>query len=49
MKCFQDVVRKIEDTKTGSNDRPVKEVVIADSGDLPVDKPFEVEKEAVEE
>lgn len=31
------------------NDRPIDEVEIAESGDLPVDKPFEVEKDAVKE
>ena len=29
-----DVVRKIEGTKTGANDRPKKDVKIADSGVL---------------
>merc|ERR1712168_490697 len=42
-----DVVRKIEKTKTDGSDKPLKEVVIADSGSLPVDKPFEVTKEEV--
>ncbi|XP_028390728.1 peptidyl-prolyl cis-trans isomerase B-like [Dendronephthya gigantea] len=44
-----DVVRKIENSKTGANDRPTKEVVIADSGDLPIEKPYEVAKDAVQE
>lgn len=39
-----DVVRKIESTKTGSNDRPVKDCVIAKSGELPLDGPLEVSK-----
>jgi len=38
------VVRKIEYTKTGSNDRPVAECKVSNSGELPVAKPFEVEK-----
>ncbi|KAL9987175.1 hypothetical protein ACROYT_G001433 [Oculina patagonica] len=40
-----DVVKKIEKTNTDGRDRPVKEVKIADSGSLPVDKPFPVKKE----
>ncbi len=32
-----DVVRKIEDTECGDNDRPVVDVVIADCGDMPAD------------
>jgi len=39
-----DVVRKIENTKTGSNDRPVQDCVIAKSGELPLDGPLEVSK-----
>lgn len=39
-----DVVRKIEAQSTDSRDRPSKDVVIADSGSLPVDKPYSVEK-----
>ncbi len=42
-------MRKIENSRTGANDRPAEEVAIADSGDLPVEKPFDVEKEAVRE
>ena len=42
-------MRKIESARTGANDKPIDQVEIADSGDLPVDKPFEVEKEAVRE
>lgn len=38
------MVRKIESTKTGGQDRPQKDVVIADSGSLPVDEPFVVPK-----
>ncbi|CAD5118680.1 DgyrCDS7365 [Dimorphilus gyrociliatus] len=43
-----DVVRKIENTKT-SSDRPVSEVVIADCGSLPVEKPFAVERANADE
>jgi len=39
-----DVVRKIESTKTGSNDRPAQDCVIAKSGELPLDGPLEVSK-----
>ena len=41
----QDVVQKIESTETGERDRPVKDVVIKDSGSLPVDEPFKVDKD----
>lgn len=44
-----DVVRKIEKTKTDGRDKPTKDVTIEDCGSLPVDKPFEVEKEPVKE
>jgi peptidyl-prolyl cis-trans isomerase B (cyclophilin B) len=40
-----DVVRKIEATKTKPGDRPEKDVVIADSGELPMDAPFETKKQ----
>ena len=40
-----DVVRKIEQTKTGPMDRPEKDVVISDCGTLPLDEPFTVAKE----
>ncbi|KAG8199466.1 hypothetical protein JTE90_000331 [Oedothorax gibbosus] len=43
------VVRKIESSKVSGSDKPVKEVVIADSGTLPVDKPFAVSKEEATE
>lgn len=39
-------MRKIENNRTGANDRPVKDVTIKASGTLPVEKPFSVEKEA---
>merc|ERR1711872_119785 len=42
-----DVVQAIEQTKTDGTDKPVQDVEIADSGSLPVDKPFEVTKEEV--
>ncbi|KAH8290294.1 hypothetical protein KR054_001675 [Drosophila jambulina] len=38
------VVRKIEDTATDARDRPVKDVVITNSGTLPVSEPFSVAK-----
>jgi len=44
-----DVVRMIENTDKGANDKPVKDVVIADCGSIPVDKPFAVAKEPVKE
>ncbi|XP_067133078.1 peptidyl-prolyl cis-trans isomerase B [Centruroides vittatus] len=39
-----DVVRKIESTKTDGRDKPVKDVIIADSGTIAVEKPFSVAK-----
>lgn len=42
---FQDVVRKIEQTKTDGRDRPLHDVVIVDSGEIKVEKPFAVAKE----
>jgi len=39
-----DVVRKLESTKTRPGDRPEKDCVIADSGELPVAEPFDVPK-----
>ena len=39
------VVRAVEHTKTGANDRPVEDVVIADCGTLPVDAAFSVARE----
>ncbi|KAI9456530.1 cyclophilin-like domain-containing protein [Lactarius psammicola] len=32
-----DIVTKIEDVSKGANDRPVEDVIIADSGELPLD------------
>ncbi|KAM3963291.1 peptidylprolyl isomerase B [Aphomia sociella] len=43
-----DVVRKIEKTTTGSNDRPVKDVTIADSRAEVVSEPFSVTKESAQ-
>ncbi len=42
-----DVVRKIESTKTKPGDRPEKDVVISDSGELPLDAPFETPMQGV--
>lgn len=36
---------KIEKTKTDARDRPLKDVVIYDSGVIEVEKPFAVAKE----
>lgn len=43
------VVRKIESVGTDSRDKPSKEVKIANSGPIPVDEPFSVEKADAEE
>merc|ERR1712035_297259 len=40
-----DTVRKMEGTKTGAQDRPVKDCVIVDSGAETVEEPFAVTKE----
>ena len=42
-------MRKIENSRTGANDRPTAEVAIADCGDLVVEKPFDVAKDAAKE
>jgi len=42
-----DVVRKIENVDKGAGDKPAKDVVIADSGSIAVDKAFAVPKETV--
>ena len=42
---FQDIVKKIEQGKTGSNDRPEQDVMIKDCGELEVEEPFAVAKE----
>lgn len=44
-----DVVRKIENTPKGKNDRPTSAVTIADCGAIEVETPFAVAKEAVME
>jgi len=44
-----DVVRKIEGTETGMNDKPRADVKIADCGSLPVEAPFVTDKKAVAE
>lgn len=44
--CSQDVVRKIEKTVTGANDRPVKDVVIFNTHAEVVSEPFSVSKES---
>ncbi|XP_075064317.1 peptidyl-prolyl cis-trans isomerase B [Mixophyes fleayi] len=41
----EDVVRKIEATKTDARDKPLKDVVIVDCGKIDVDKPFGIAKE----
>ncbi|XP_069621840.1 peptidyl-prolyl cis-trans isomerase B [Ranitomeya imitator] len=41
----EDVVRKIEATKTDSRDKPLKDVVIANCGKIDVEKPFGIAKE----
>lgn len=38
------IVRQIEATTTDGRDRPAKDVVIANSGSIPVEEPFAVEK-----
>lgn len=40
----QAVVKKIENTTTGANDKPVEDVVIADCGEIKVEKPYAVDK-----
>jgi hypothetical protein len=44
-----DIIRKIEQTKTGGSDKPLKEVKIADCGAEMIAEPFKVEKEASDE
>jgi len=39
-----DVIRQIEKTETDARDRPIKDVVIANSGYIPVSEPFAVSK-----
>lgn len=40
IRLTQDIIRTIEKTKTDSRDKPAKDVVIADSGSIPVEEPF---------
>ncbi|KAJ7398746.1 Casein kinase I isoform gamma-1 [Pitangus sulphuratus] len=40
-----DVVRKVENTKTDSRDKPLKDVAIVDCGTIEVEKPFAIAKE----
>jgi len=42
------VVEAIENTRTNTGDKPAQDVVIADSGEIPVDAPFPVAKEAAQ-
>lgn len=42
-----DIVRQIEDGETGAGDRPKKEVVIVNSGEISVPEPFKVSREGV--
>lgn len=41
---IQEIVEEIENTETGANDRPVKDVVIVDCGKLDIE-PFNIDKE----
>ncbi|CAG4947160.1 peptidyl-prolyl cis-trans isomerase 5 [Colias croceus] len=43
-----DIVRKIEKTVTGANDRPVKDVVISNTHTEVVEEPFSVTKESAQ-
>lgn len=45
---LQDVVRKIEKTVTGTNDRPVKDVVITNTHTEIVSEPFSVTKDSAQ-
>ncbi|CAN0260325.1 peptidyl-prolyl cis-trans isomerase B isoform X2 [Lampetra fluviatilis] len=40
-----EVLKKMEETKTDGRDRPLKDCIIADSGTVPVEKPFAIAKE----
>ncbi|MFD3808962.1 peptidylprolyl isomerase [Streptomyces sp. NPDC058619] len=40
-----DVVRSLEDDLTGNRDKPLRDIVIADSGTLPVEAPYGVPRE----
>ncbi|TPP60925.1 Peptidyl-prolyl cis-trans isomerase B [Fasciola gigantica] len=43
------VVRKIENSKTNPRDAPLVDIIISDCGELPVEEPFHVDKEAAED
>jgi peptidyl-prolyl cis-trans isomerase B (cyclophilin B) len=43
------IVDTIENSKTAPGDRPEKDVLIEDSGELPVEQPFEVPKEGAKQ
>jgi len=43
-----DVIKKIGRSKTNNRDQPLKAIQIADSGALPVDTPFSVERQDAE-
>jgi len=45
---LQDIVYRASNVETDYNDRPLQPVKILDSGTLPVDYPFEVEKTGVD-
>ena len=40
-----DIIEKVGRTPTSSSDKPLKDIVIADCGELPVDEPFAVTKD----
>lgn len=42
-----DIVKQIEESETAAGDRPKKDVVIDDSGEIPVAEPFKVSREGV--
>ncbi|XP_074644207.1 putative peptidyl-prolyl cis-trans isomerase [Tubulanus polymorphus] len=44
-----DVIKQIENTRTDEKDKPLQDVVIADSGVIEVDTPFQVDKLGVNE
>lgn len=45
----QDIIKKIENTKTDGRDKPVKDVLIADCGAETVEEPFSVSKDDASE
>lgn len=48
LNILQDVVRAIEKTPTGANDRPAKDVVITDTHVEVVAEPFSVTKDSAQ-